>query len=109
MCRMAILKKDFDAFAEIVELDSNLMHAVMMTSQPQLFYWQPATLAVIQAVKELRQDGTPVCYTIDAGPNVHVLTPGDHAPGVIANLINIPGVNEVLSASPGRAVHLIED
>jgi diphosphomevalonate decarboxylase len=109
LCRMAILKKDFEAFAQITELDSNLMHAVMMTSQPQLFYWQPATLAVIQAVKELRQGGTPVCYTIDAGPNVHVLTPGDHAPDVIANLINIPGVNEVLSASPGRAVHLIED
>ena len=31
-CRTAILKKDFDAFAEVVELDSNLMHAVMMTS-----------------------------------------------------------------------------
>jgi diphosphomevalonate decarboxylase len=109
LCRMAILKQDFEAFAEIVELDSNLMHAVMMTSRPQLLYWLPATLAVIQAVRELRSRGTPVCYTIDAGPNVHVLTQGDHAPAVIANLINIPGVSKVLSARPGGAVHLLED
>jgi diphosphomevalonate decarboxylase len=106
---MAILKQDFEAFAEIVELDSNMMHAVMMTSRPQLLYWLPVTLAVIQAVRELRSSGTPVCYTIDAGPNVHVLTQGDHAPAVITNLINIPGVSEVFSARPGGAVHLLED
>jgi diphosphomevalonate decarboxylase len=41
LCRQAILERDFDALAAITELDSNLMHAVMMTSSPPLFYWQP--------------------------------------------------------------------
>ena len=108
ICRQAILACDFKAFAEIVELDSNLMHAVMMTSKPRLLYWQPGTLAVMQAVVEWRSKGIPVCFTIDAGPNVHVLTPGDFSSRVIANLVQIPGVTEVLSAQPGGAVRLID-
>ena len=108
ICRQAILARDFDAFAEMVELDSNLMHAVMMTSQPRLIYWQPATLAVMQTVVEWRRKGIPVCYTIDAGPNVHVLTPGEFSSRVITNLVQIPGVTKVLSAQPGGAVHLVD-
>ena len=108
LCRDAIMKRDFQAFAEIVELDSNLMHAVMMTSQPRLLYWQPATLAVIQAVVGWRKSGIPVCYTIDAGPNVHVITPGEFSTKVIADLLQIPGVAKVLSARPGGPVRLLD-
>lgn len=107
ICREAILERDFNAFAEIVELDSNLMHAVMMTSQPRLLYWQPATLSVMQAVIEMRSSGVPVCYTIDAGPNVHVLTTAEDVPKVISELAFIPGVEKVLSAAPGGAAQLV--
>ena len=106
LCRRAILNRDFQAFAEIVELDSNLMHAVMMTSQPRLFYWQPATLAVMRAVVDWRRNGIPVCFTIDAGPNVHVITLADHSSKVIADLVQIPGVKKVLVSRPGKAVRL---
>jgi diphosphomevalonate decarboxylase len=108
LCRSAIIKRDFGSFAEIVELDSNLMHSVMMTSQPRLIYWQPVTLAVMQAVIEWRTGGTPVCYTIDAGPNVHVITTGDHSDQVAAQLDQIPGVLEVLRSRPGGAARLLE-
>ncbi len=42
ICRKAILNCDFNSFASIVELDSDMMHAVMMTSTPALHYWKPA-------------------------------------------------------------------
>jgi diphosphomevalonate decarboxylase len=106
LCRQAILKRDFQPFAEVVELDSNLMHAVMMTSHPRLIYWQPATLAVMQAVVEWRRRGIPVCFTIDAGPNVHAITLADYAPQVIADLTHFPGVIKVLASRPGGAVRL---
>ncbi len=57
ICRQAILQRDFDALAAVMELDSNLMHAVMMTSTPSLFYWQPATLGILQAVQDWRSQG----------------------------------------------------
>ena len=106
ICRNAIQRHDFEAFAEIVELDSNLMHAVMMTSRPPLFYWQAATLTVMQATREARTHGLPVCYTIDAGPNVHVITEGAEAERVTGLLRSLPGVREVRLVSVGGPARL---
>jgi diphosphomevalonate decarboxylase len=105
-CRQAILGRDFDALAQVAELDSNLMHAVMLTSTPSLLYWQPATLTVMQAVIGWRSAGMPVFYTIDAGPNVHVIGPADRADRLKALLQALPGVQAVLSAHPGGPAFL---
>jgi diphosphomevalonate decarboxylase len=108
LCRKAILSRDFEAFAEIVELDCNLMHAVMMTSSPAIIYWEPATLEIIQAVQVWRNNGLAVCYTIDAGPNVHVICLSPHAKQISSSLVEIPGVEAVLSANPGGPVSLLD-
>jgi diphosphomevalonate decarboxylase len=100
-CRQAIVERSFPAFAEVVEHDSNLMHAVMMTSRPPLFYWMPATLTVMEAVREWRAEGLRVCYTLDAGPNVHCICAAVDAPEVAARLRTIEGVSDLLSAAPG--------
>lgn len=107
LCRRAILERDFAAFSRVVELDSNLMHAVMMTSQPPLFYWEPATVSIIKAVRKWRDEGLPVCYTIDAGPNVHVICPGSFAEETGQRLMELPGVQRVIRASPGGPARLI--
>lgn len=101
ICRQALLTRDFDALAQIVELDSNLMHFVMLTSQPPLLYWQPATVTVVLAVQAWRKTGLPVCYTIDAGPNVHVLCPSEHEKNTSEKLEQLPGVIRVLVSHPG--------
>jgi len=107
MCRRAILGRDFDLLAAIIELDSNLMHGVMMTSNPALIYWQPATLSIMHAVREWRAGGVPVAYTIDAGPNVHVLCLQDHSQLVASKLQELPGVKDVLVAGVGGAARLV--
>ncbi len=107
ICRKAIQERDFDALAAIVELDSNLLHAVMMTSSPALFYWQPATLAVMQFVRAERAKGMPVCYSIDAGPNVHVITLQDEAGRAADLLQGLEGVRDVLVASVGGPARLV--
>ena len=101
ICRRAILGRDFDGLATIIELDSNLMHGVMMTSNPALFYWQPATLSVMRAVREWRAAGLPVAYTVDAGPNVHVICPQEQAAGVAEKLKDLPDVIDTLMATVG--------
>jgi diphosphomevalonate decarboxylase len=101
ICRKAILDRDFDALADIVELDSNLMHSVMITSNPPLLYWHPATVEILHTVHTWRKEGLPVCYTIDAGPNVHVLCLGEQEQEVIEQLQHLPGVIQVLVAHPG--------
>ena len=108
LCRTAILERDMDGLAKIAELDSNLLHAVMMTSDPPLYYWQPATLAVMQFVRSLRQNGLLVFSTVDAGPNVHVITRQGEAGRVAGMLRGFPGVQDVLVASVGGPARLID-
>jgi diphosphomevalonate decarboxylase len=108
LCRRALLERDFGALAGIVELDSNLMHAVMMTSTPPLFYWQESTLTVMRLVHDWRLGGLPVCYSIDAGPNVHVITEAAAA-GRVADLLGaVPGVQKVLVAPVGGPTQLVK-
>jgi diphosphomevalonate decarboxylase len=101
LCREAIRRRSFPALAEIVEMDCILMHAVMNTSSPPLFYWHPGTVEIIQAVQNWRKAGLPVCYTIDAGPNVHVLCPGYWEEKIVERLRHLPLVIDVLSSHPG--------
>src|SRR5574341_1996594 len=101
VCREALLARDFGALAEVVEADSNLMHAVMMTSTPPLYYWEPQTLRIMKAVREWRAEGLPAGFTIDAGPNVHCLCPAEAAPEVERRLREVLDVKEILTAGPG--------
>lgn len=107
ICRRAIRERDFSALANIIELDSDMMHAVMMTSQPALFYWKPATLAVMEAVRSWRADGLQAAYTIDAGPNVHVICPQSEMDAVTSLLREISGVSQVLRATVGGPARLL--
>ncbi|MEL6269358.1 MAG: diphosphomevalonate decarboxylase [Chloroflexota bacterium] len=107
VCKQAVLDRDFETFASVVEMDSNVMHAVMMTSVPSLFYWQPASIGVMQAVRQWRADGLSVCYTLDAGPNVHCICAAADAQAVQTHLENIAGVTKVLTARPGGPAMLI--
>ena len=109
ICRKAILEQDFNTFASIVELDSDMMHAVMMTSTPALHYWKPASLEVMNRVREWRMDGIPVCYTVDAGPNIHVICPETEAHVVDKKLREIRGVDNVLVARAGGPAKIVEN
>lgn len=109
VCRTALRNKDFSLLAEIIEEDCLMMHAVMMTSRPSLLYWSPTSLAVMRAVTEWRRGGLPACFTLDAGPNVHVLCPSEANAEVGQRLQRIAGVKRVLSAGPGGPTRLAED
>lgn len=67
---------DLDAFIEIVESEALTLHAMMMTSLPYFILMKPNTLEIINKIWEFRKEtGTPICFTLDAGANVHVLYP----------------------------------
>ncbi len=105
--KAAIAQRDFPSFATVVEHDSNLMHAVMMTSQPPLFYWLPASLALMARVRQLRADGLRVCYTLDAGPNVHCICVRDDAKAVRQALENLSITEDLIVAEVGEGAQII--
>lgn len=76
----ALRSGDLQRFVQITESEAMQLHALMMCSDPSFVLMRPNTLKIIQAVKEFRQEmDIPVCFTLDAGPNVHVLYPDHHA------------------------------
>ncbi len=106
-CRRAIVERDFAAFARVVEHDSNLMHAVMMTSRPPLFYWLPPTLTIMEQVRGWRAEGLNVCYTLDAGANVHCICTADTADIVRNRLMEMSDIIDIRSASVGEGSRCI--
>ncbi|WP_236974499.1 diphosphomevalonate/mevalonate 3,5-bisphosphate decarboxylase family protein [Membranihabitans maritimus] len=77
----AILQSgDLCDFIDMVEFEALNLHSLMMTSNPGFILIKPNTLQIINKIREYRQDTSiPVCFTLDAGPNVHILYPDRHA------------------------------
>lgn len=108
--RAAIAERDLCRLGPIIERDALAMHGVMMTSEPSLFYWQPGTLEVITAVRTWRRrDGLQAYFTIDAGPNVHVICEADDVATVEEQLTTLPGVQRVIVSRPGPAPQRLEE
>jgi diphosphomevalonate decarboxylase len=63
-----------DQFIEVVESEALSLHAMMMTSTPSFVLLKPNSLEIIDRIRQFREEtGIPVCFTIDAGPNIHLL------------------------------------
>ncbi len=97
----AILDMDFETIGRIAEADCLSMHATMLTSNPALIYWEPITIKLMKAVEEWRNGGLGAYFTIDAGPNVHILTLPEDSKEVGRRLKEIPGVLQVIQSKPG--------
>ena len=71
-------------FIEIVESEALTLHAMMMTSMPYFILMKPKTLEIINAIWKFREETKiPVCFTLDAGANVHVLYPNSDKDSVL--------------------------
>lgn len=65
---------DWEGFIQLVESEALTLHAMMMCSQPYYMLMRPNTLAALEAITQFRRDtGLPLCFTLDAGANVHLL------------------------------------
>ena len=75
---------DLDTFINITESEALQLHALMMCSNPSFILMKPNTLRIIEAVRNFRNETQiPLCFTLDAGPNVHLLYPESEAEKVV--------------------------
>lgn len=109
LVRKAILDNDLRTVGSIAERNSKYMHAVMMTSDLPLFYWQGETLEVIKSVHAMREKGLEVYFTIDAGPNVHCLCRTEDAYEVQKELESQDHVLRTILARPAKDPHTIDE
>ena len=76
----ALKSGDMDNFINITESEALQLHALMMCSNPSFILMKPNTLRIIEEVRNFRNEThIPLCFTLDAGPNVHLLYPESEA------------------------------
>ncbi|MFA9193030.1 diphosphomevalonate decarboxylase [Flavobacterium sp. FBOR7N2.3] len=75
---------NLEEFIKIVESEALTLHAMMMTSMPYFILMKPNTLEIINRIWKFRTETQiPVCFTLDAGANVHVLYPNKDKESVL--------------------------
>jgi len=97
----ALARGDLATLGEVAEANALAMHASAIAARPAIIYWQPATLAVLALVRELRARGTGAWATMDAGPHVKVLTSADDAAAVEAAVRAVAGVTSTMISTAG--------
>jgi len=80
----ALHSGDLETFIRITESEAMQLHALMMVSEPSFVLMQPNTLSAISIIRNYRQrTAVPVCFTLDAGPNIHLLYPNQYREQVL--------------------------
>ncbi len=71
---------DVKGFGKILENEALTLHGLMMNSDPSFILMKPNTLKIIELVREIREsENMPWYFTLDAGPNVHLMYPLEEA------------------------------
>ncbi|MFW6261192.1 MAG: diphosphomevalonate decarboxylase [Spirochaetota bacterium] len=97
----ALEARDIEALGTAMRESYLLMFASMLAAKPPIVYWQPETVAVIHAAESMRAGGLPVWETMDAGPQVKLLTTQAHVSRVSERVLAIAPAAELIVAGPG--------
>lgn len=99
--RVALDRRDIEALGTAMRESYLFMFSTMFTSRPPLIYWLPESLAVIRAAEDMRRSGIPAWETMDAGPQVKLLTVEDQVQAVSARVRAVVPEASVLVSSVG--------
>jgi diphosphomevalonate decarboxylase len=107
--RAAIQSRDLSRLGSIAEHNCLKMHSVMWGSRPPMIYWNSATIACMQTVRELQSQGVEVFFTIDAGPQLKAICIAADEPVVRAALAATSGVADVMVSGVGQGARLASE
>ena len=108
VARAAVADRDFERLAAVAEHNCLKMHSVMWASRPPIVYWNRATIACMEAIRELQHAGHAVFFTIDAGPQVKAVCLPESESAVNDALGSVAGVRDILATGLGDAARLVE-
>ena len=104
--RAAIQERDLRRLGAIAEHNCLKIHSVMWGSRPPMIYWNSATIACMQTVRDLQSQGIPVFFTIDAGPQLKAICVAEHAEVVRDAMTATTGVVDVMVSGIGTGARL---
>lgn len=105
----ALYKEDFQEIGKLTERSAMKMHATTLGANPPFTYWEPQTIEAMQLVDQLREEGIPAYYTMDAGPNVKVLCKFSDAKKIQQRAAEVFGEENCIISKPGPGLSVIEE
>lgn len=103
----AIYDKNFSKLGELAELSANEMHSTNLTATPSFTYFEPSTIQLIDLVHNLRKQRIECYYTIDAGPNVKILTLKENCQVISDTVHNMLDNVKIVDASFGPGLQYL--
>ena len=108
VARAAVGNRDFAQLAAVAEHNCLKMHSVMWSSRPPIVYWNSATLACMETIRSLQDDGHAVFFTIDAGPQLKAVCLPESAGAIEKALGQTAGVTDLMRTGLGAGAGLLE-
>lgn len=109
VARCAVQARNFEQLAAVSEHNCLKMHSVMWTSRPPVVYWNKATLACMETIRALQDEGQAVFFTIDAGPQLKAICLPENEALVAATLGAVDGVEAIMTTGLGPGAQLLDD
>lgn len=104
----ALITKDFLKLGRLIEAEAVSLHLVAMSSQPPIFYWNEGTMQIVQALLAWREKGLLGFFTMDAGPNVHVICRRQEASQLNKRLRQLSSVKFTIINRPAKGARLVK-
>jgi diphosphomevalonate decarboxylase len=106
LAKKYIKEKNFSALGDLAEREALEMHAIMITQNPPLIYFQPNTILMMKLVQKWRREGLECYFTINTGQDVHILVERKNSNPLITQLKQVPEVRNIIVNSPADGARL---
>jgi len=108
--KIALREKDFNKIADLSIRSCLKMHSVMITSNPPLIYWNSTTFEIIKQIEDLfYEQNQPVFFTIDAGPQVKIITLPEYKKHLLKIIKKLDNIQDYYVLELGNGAEIIED
>ncbi|WP_423190493.1 diphosphomevalonate decarboxylase [Alkalibacterium sp. f15] len=105
----AIDQQNIHEVGAIAERNALKMHATTLGANPPFTYWSPDSLRAMESVRDLREQGYSVHFTMDAGPNVKLICKQSQLAEIKAYLLRDFSESQLIEARPGPGLHVVSE
>lgn len=107
--KKAIKKRDFTMVGKITQHNALRMHASMMAANEPVMYMQPKTLEVLRFIEDLSKKGYDCYSTMDAGPNVKILTRQSQVQAIVNELSAWIDPSDMIVCAVGEGATILDE
>ncbi len=107
--KKAIIEKDFNTLGKVTEASALKMHGTTLAANPPFTYWSAESMQVMDLVRQLRNNGLPCYFTMDAGPNVKILVERKNENALLHALSSQLNYQHLVVAHAGPAIEILPE